>query len=86
MSDLTQQQRDSYREQGFLGPLTLMSVAEMEALRPELAAVLDSPGRAPAPAAEQVEGRLANLVVAAAARARCRTSRAATSTPRPCTA
>ncbi|MEW1911915.1 phytanoyl-CoA dioxygenase family protein [Kitasatospora sp. NPDC085895] len=62
MSDLTQQQRDSYREQGFLGPLTLMSVAEMEALRPELAAVLDTPGRAPAPAAEQVEGRLAGLV------------------------
>jgi non-heme Fe2+,alpha-ketoglutarate-dependent halogenase len=64
MSDsvLTEQQRRDFREQGFIGPVTLMSVEEMEALRPALTEVLASPGLAPAPAAEQVAGRLASLV------------------------
>ncbi|MGW3465198.1 phytanoyl-CoA dioxygenase family protein [Streptomyces olivaceoviridis] len=59
---LTAQQRDDFRDKGFIGPLTLMSVAEMEALRPQLAAVMDTPGLAPAPSAEQAAGRLASLV------------------------
>ncbi|MGF1430812.1 phytanoyl-CoA dioxygenase family protein [Kitasatospora sp. LaBMicrA B282] len=59
---LTDEQCAQYREQGFLGPITLMSVEEMAALRPALEEVLATPGRAPAPPVEQVQGRLANLV------------------------
>ncbi|MFI5758520.1 phytanoyl-CoA dioxygenase family protein [Streptomyces sp. NPDC051569] len=61
-SILTERQREDYRAQGFVGPLTLMPVDEMEALRPALTEVLNSPGLAPAPPAEQVAGRLASLV------------------------
>lgn len=59
---LTEQQRDDFRTRGFAGPITLMSVEEMEALRPALNDVLRTPGLAPAPAPEQVVGRLAALV------------------------
>lgn len=61
---LSDQQRADYRDQGFLGPLPLMSVEEMARLRPALEAVLESTGLAPAPSAEQSQGRLASLVEA----------------------
>ncbi|MFI9275835.1 phytanoyl-CoA dioxygenase family protein [Kitasatospora sp. NPDC052896] len=59
---LDAQQRDLFRDQGFLGPLTLMTPAEMAGLRVELDAVLETPGLAPAPDAEQSRGRLADLM------------------------
>ncbi|MET7737593.1 phytanoyl-CoA dioxygenase family protein [Streptomyces sp. NPDC005402] len=61
---LTDKQRADYRDQGFLGPLPLMSVEEMTGLRPELEAVLGTVGLASAPSAEQTRGRLASLVEA----------------------
>ncbi|MEU7524215.1 phytanoyl-CoA dioxygenase family protein [Saccharothrix sp. NPDC042600] len=51
-----------YRDDGFLGPLTLMSPAEAAALRPQLDRVLATPGPAPAPTVEQARGRLSTLV------------------------
>ncbi|GHI86598.1 phytanoyl-CoA dioxygenase family protein [Streptomyces xanthophaeus] len=59
---LDAQHRDLFRDQGFLGPLTLMSPEEMATLRVELEEVLRAPGRAPAPDAEQSRGRLADLM------------------------
>ncbi|WHM37880.1 phytanoyl-CoA dioxygenase family protein [Streptomyces sp. BPTC-684] len=59
---LDERNRDLFRDQGFLGPLTLMTPEEMAALRAELEAVLRTPGRAPSPDAEQSRGRLADLM------------------------
>lgn len=51
-----------FRTDGFLGPIDLMSPAEMAELRPQIDEVLTTPGRAPAPSAEQSQGRLSSLV------------------------
>jgi ectoine hydroxylase-related dioxygenase (phytanoyl-CoA dioxygenase family) len=60
--DLDAAQQQGFRKEGFLGPLDLMSPAEMAELRPAIDEVLATPGRAPAPSAEQSQGRLSSLV------------------------
>jgi non-haem Fe2+, alpha-ketoglutarate-dependent halogenase len=62
MRALSEEERTRFRDQQFLGPITLMSPAEMDELRPRLEHVLQAPGRAPAPSAEQSKGRLATMV------------------------
>jgi non-heme Fe2+,alpha-ketoglutarate-dependent halogenase len=51
-----------FRTDGFLGPIDLMSPAEMAELRPQIDEVLATPGRAPAPSDDQSRGRLSSLV------------------------
>lgn len=62
---LNAEERQRYRDQQFFGPITLMPKEKMTALRPVLERVLQQPGRAPAPIAEQSRGRLSELVASA---------------------
>lgn len=65
LDELDDTQRDRYRADGFLGPIDLMTPAEMGALRLELEEVLTTRGRAPAPPAAASSGRLVEMLPSA---------------------
>jgi non-heme Fe2+,alpha-ketoglutarate-dependent halogenase len=62
MTTFVLQDRDLFRDQQFLGPIDLMPPERMAELGPRLLRALESPGRAPAPTAEQSAGRLSTMV------------------------
>jgi hypothetical protein len=62
MNAVTAADRDVFRQQQVLGPITLMEPHEMALLRPRLEDVLGRPGFAPAPSHEASAGRLSSLL------------------------
>lgn len=58
--------RDQFRTSGYLGPIDLMTPAEMAELRPSLEQVLRTVGSAPTPPAGASDGRLAQMLPASA--------------------
>lgn len=59
---LTSDQVRAYRERGYSDPIELCSPEEMTRLRVAIDRVLQRPGIAPAPTAEQASGRLAEVL------------------------
>jgi non-heme Fe2+,alpha-ketoglutarate-dependent halogenase len=61
-ASLSPSQLEAYRRDGFVGPITLCSPAEMAAVVTRVEEVLRTPGLAPAPAAAAESGRLGELL------------------------